>query len=377
MGKTESDRQLYLYRDAVEVFQRVEDVDIEVTSSTFENWECLPKFFIDPKKLSDSKPINREGIYKSQTVIVQQTPGMLPDGNSIFPGPKEELVLSVLIKMFVNCTIESEGSTDIGTETNRVTRSGQFMTTTYYEIHKELKKRGHESKTSQIKRSLDILNTSALRLIPETVDGKPTGKPKKSRSIERNFGPFIPEYFSSQDENDPTGRKRVIRLRFNSFIMDAIAGNNYRYLDFELEMQLGFVARTIFRTLNQYFRNASKPSEINNRQSYEIDLETILQQTGAKRLKSISNDIHFVEKSIKELVDRDIVFEYDVQKIYAKNSGKGRPKTIGAVFKLFASFRFVDTTIQNNSVARDRRPEDHRSQNRARRVLQSSLPIRI
>lgn len=148
-----------------DLFSQFVTNDEKHVSNTVEIWECIPKYFLTPKKCEELRtptghadPYKWDYFYKGTEFSVKIQPALVmeEDGTykAYFPGTTEELVEEVLKKILSD---QNYGIHDTEKKETWVKFSLSM-------IHKELKFMGRERNRNQIKQAIEVMSSSVLTL---------------------------------------------------------------------------------------------------------------------------------------------------------------------------------------------------------------------
>jgi hypothetical protein len=239
-----------------------------------------------------------------------------------FPSKREELVEDALRK------IACEGA-------------GIFLddqaglTFTLYQLHHELKARGHGYKIADLKEALYILSETHLELT--TADGKTVLKTNMFQGLG----------LTTQEDWKDLGKKTMGFVRFNPLVTAAIKNLNFRQLDYEKAMSfVSVIARQLYKRMSHHYIQASRIS-----QPYGINLSTIIRDFGLTPYAELRNNLRDVVRALDEMKSKNVVRDYHVEKATDPQKGK---KLIDANIAITTTDDFIWEMRKANQKAKER-----------------------
>ncbi|HRH45094.1 MAG TPA: hypothetical protein PKY82_25880, partial [Pyrinomonadaceae bacterium] len=201
-------------------------------------------------------------------------------------GKREEIVEDVLRKLVV--------------EGNGVYLDGQLgLKFSVYQVRKELEKHNHTLSFVEVIESLRILAFTRFEL----------RHPDKKRGIV--FSPI--DNFGYEGEDD----EMTTFIIFSKIVTEGINTLKFRLYDYERVMKYkNVIARQLHKRMSYYFTQAS----ITN--IYTIKLSTIIRDFGLTAQKRIQTNLIDVEKALEEMIEKDVLLNYEVEKIWNEKKTK-------------------------------------------------------
>ena len=294
-------------------------------SNTIEMYDSMPKYYFggverEKGKTTESLPIlSRDFVYRNKEFRIDISPAALIDEESgktisYYPSQREELVEDVIRKIAVN-----KRKKGIYLDDDLAVRF------TYYEVEQELKKIGHGYSTTQIKRAIEICSKTIVEI---------TSKDGKRVSQTSNLFPFV-----AKETKEMGGQERVI-VMFHPLVTKSVDLGTYRSINYDRLMRLKMpLARWLHKHISHLFTQATEKNP------YKINLSTIVQNSGMKNYKNISDTIRQVSKSLDELIKCQTVAKYETKLHKEKN------KILDATFCLFMSEDFVADAKKGNKLS--------------------------
>lgn len=294
-------------------------------SNTIEMYDSMPKYYFggverEKGKTTEALPIlSRDFVYRNKEFRIDISPAALIDEESgktisYYPSQREELVEDVIRKIAVN-----KRKKGIYLDDDLAVRF------TYYEVEQELKKIGHGYSTTQIKQAIEICSKTIVEI---------TSKDGKRVSQTSNLFPFV-----AKETKEMGGQERVI-VMFHPLVTKSVDLGTYRSINYDRLMRLKMpLARWLHKHISHLFTQATEKNP------YKINLSTIVQNSGMKNYKNISDTIRQVSKSLDELIKCQTVAKYETKLHKEKN------KILDATFCLFMSDEFVADAKKGNKLS--------------------------
>lgn len=262
-------------------------------SQSVEKYDFLPKVYYGKGKSSkESLPvITRHFESNGQERILDIYPAQVKDhktGETVYHylGKREEIVEDVLRKLVV--------------DGNGVYLDGQLgLRFSVYQVRKELEKHNHTLSFGEVIESLRILAFTRFELRDSS----------KKRGIV--FSPI--DNFGYEGEDD----EMTTFIIFSKIVTEGINSLKFRLYDYERVMKYkNVIARQLHKRMSYYFTQAS----ITN--LYTIKLTTIIRDFGLTAQKRIQTNLIDVEKALEEMIEQDVILNYEVEKIWNEKKTK-------------------------------------------------------
>jgi len=265
-----------------------------------------------------------------------------------YPSHDEKLVETVLRKIFVD---GQHGGHD-------VRELESWVTFTLGMVRRELKGRKRTRTLDEIKRSLDIMNQTTVRVFL----GK-DATPVYSGSI-------LPDVVRvTRDEwlRDASTRWAV---RLPTLVSKSINDHSYRQLNYRIWFELASpFGQWLFERMSHRFTQAGWPN------SFSMSFSSMQRDSGMLRQQRVSANVKTVEKALDELVERDVLMSW------TKEEKRGKRNAIEDItYELLASPKFKHDQVESNKRAKairlDRGEETlHAAAGRSRR--RGEEPIKL
>ena len=263
---------------------------------------------ISPSFIEDRKQKDENGEYVSK---------------SVYPGIREEIIESVLIKLAVD-----------GTAAYIDDNAGVIAS--LYAIRKELKERGHSYSLQEIKDALSVLNGSIISLEPEDKDS----------GIEITEFSIISGYSISRAKKGSSSNTYIV---FNPLITDGLKKRSHRLYNYGISMNIKDpLARWIFKRMSLFFKQASPIHH------YTIKASTIIESSGIQVYKDFRKTLAVIRKSLDALVEtktsddkHKVIWKWEESTVYDAQKSN---KIVDAIFTLHASMDFIKDTKKANLI---------------------------
>ena len=262
-------------------------------SQSVEKYDFLPKIYYGKGKSSkESLPvITRHFESNGQERVLEIYPAQIKDhktGETTYHylGKREEIVEDVLRKLVV--------------EGNGVYLDGQLgLKFSIYQVRKELEKHNHTLSFGEVIESLRILAFARFEL----------RQPDKKRGIV--FSPFDNCGYEGEEDEITTF------VIFSKIVTEGINNLKFRLYDYERVMQYkNVIARHLHKRMSYFFTQASITH------IYTIKLSTIIRDFGLTEQKRVQTNLIDVEKALKEMIEKDVLINYEVEKIWNEKKTK-------------------------------------------------------
>jgi hypothetical protein len=302
-------------------------------SQTVELYDFMPKYnWGKPERLNDQylPSLNRQFEYRGRRYKVRIEPARIADNDGAerdyYPGQREELVEDALRKL----VCEGQG----------IFLDNQAgVVFTLYQLHQELKRRGHNYNLNQIKQALLICAKTKLTLSTDD------GKTMIVSSLFETLG------LSTREEWEAQPKTARAYVRFNTLITQSIQSLNFRRLNYTKSMEYRtVVARQLHKRLSHHYTQASI------KDPYNILLTTIIRDLGLKRYKHLSHNLRDVNEGFQELEEKGVILSHEVTYVRPPGVKKGYSDV---KFLIIPHPRFVSEIMESNR--------------RTSRALQSSI----
>ena len=260
-------------------------------SNTIELYDFMPKYHWGKMERIGGeflRVLKRQFECKQTKYRIEIAPAVITDRDGVeryyYPSKREELVEDALRRL---ATTEKGVFLD--------DRAG--VTFTLYQLQQELKRTGHSYSIKELKDALLICNRTNITVTTED------GKAVLSSSMFETLG------LQTREDWKGTGQKTKAFVRFNSLVSESIKSGEFRQLDYEKAMSYGSViARQLHKRMSHHFTQSSLTTR------YEIKLSTIIRDFGLTAYAWISQNLRDVENALKEMVEKDIILSYTINK---------------------------------------------------------------
>jgi hypothetical protein len=286
--------------------------DASELSNTIELWDAIPKYAVSAR--AQNKMRNAEGrlpvyeqsfvyaaryngqrVDKSCRIEVYPTPVKTENGRvDFYPSADEELIEEVIKKIFADqqCGIHDPDNTE------------SWIRFSLQMIRKELRARGKTRSLDEIKRSIDILSTSVIRLYEQGDDTPVYTNPILSDVARVTRQKYLKDGSLSWVAKLPALiSKSVDELTYRQF--------NYGVL-MSLPTQL---ARWLHKRLSHNYINAS------HLDSYDILFSSIRRDSGLLIYERTRDNLKALEAAFDELVSQNVLFGW--KRLEERRAGRG------------------------------------------------------
>lgn len=296
-------------------------------SNTIELYDFIPKYVwgrVDRIQEKFLEPVEREFECRGGRYRVRIAPARVQDSDGIsrdyLPGKREELVEDALRKL----ATEGQGI---------FLNDEAAVTFTLYQLQQELKRTGHTYSITQLKESLMVCVGTILHLTDES------GQSVLASSIFDTIG------LQTREDWEGQGEKTKAFVRFNGLVTSSIRNNSFRQFNYEVSMGYqNIIARQLHKRMSHHFTQASFAHP------YTILLSTVIRDFGLTAYEKLSHNLRDVETSLKEMVSKDVLLKYDLDKI----KDEKRANKIGDVkLILYPHPKFSSEIISANKRQRD------------------------
>lgn len=338
-------------------------IDHESYSNMIDIWDLLPKYYFSTKqidkiefpwqKIRDERyqvtlrPTVRKNDNKSKTIT-----GPI---RVKFPGLREMYVEEALTKLAASNFKNSIEAHEIELKNS----SKQYLVSvnfTLYDLEQELKRVGHTYSYDEIKEALMVLKETTMYI--KAVAKDPHNP--SNRIYFEHYGSIISELqLISKDSNFETGKTKS-RVVFHQLKTIGVMNVAFRKYDYDKSMRLSsYLTKYIYNRLVTNWRQASAANK------YTFLMNNFIHQSCREPSKTIYSDIRAMRNSLKELVDKKILYTFHEDPI-RKNR-----KTIDVHFSLIPDNSFVRDTKYANYNQRKLQSDIELSQ----RKLQSDFEL--
>lgn len=261
-------------------------------SNTIELYDFIPKYVWGRVERIQGKflePVEREFECRGAKYRVRIAPARVQDSDGVsrdyLPGKREELVEDALRKL----ATEGQGI---------FLNNEAAVTFTLYQLQQELKRTGHSYSITQLKEALMVCVGTILHLTDEN------GQAVLASSIFDTIG------LQTREDWEGQGEKTKAFVRFNGLVTASIRNNTFRQFNYEVSMSYqNIISRQFHKRMSHHFTQASFT------QPYTILLSTVIRDFGLTAYEKLSHNLRDVETALKEMVAKDVLLKYDLQKI--------------------------------------------------------------
>jgi len=291
-------------------------------SNTIELYDFIPKYVWGRVERIQEKflePVEREFECRGGRYRVRIAPARVQDSDGVsrdyLPGKREELVEDALRKL----ATEGQGI---------FLNDEAAVTFTLYQLQQELKRTGHSYSIAQLKEALMICVGTILHLTDES------GQAVLASSIFDTIG------LQTREDWEGQGEKTKAFVRFNGLVTASIRNNTFRQFNYEVSMGYqNVISRQFHKRLSHHFTQASFS------QPFTILLSTVIRDFGLTAYEKLSHNLRDVEIALKEMVSKNVILTYKLQKIADENRSN---KIADVKLSLFAHPEFVSEVINAN-----------------------------
>ena len=271
-------------------------------SNTIELWDAIPKYSVSPRTQNKLRSIDKrlpvheqifhyatrykdKRIEKTCRVEVHPTSIKTDEGYvDFYPSTDEELVEEVIKKLF---TDQQYGIHDPDNTESWVRFSLQM-------IRKELKARGKTRSLDEIKRSIDILSTSVIRLYNE----------RDEDSIYTN--PILTDVTRINRQKYVTDGSLTWVAKLPALVSKSVNELTYRQFNYGVLMLLSNqLARWLHKRLSYNYTNASF------RDAYDTLFSSIQRDSGLLTYKRTNDNLKALEGAFNELAASNVLRSWE------------------------------------------------------------------
>lgn len=302
-------------------------------SNTVEVWDSIPKNAVDRRSqahLRDTKtgrlPAYEQAYeFRGKPWRVKVMPALVLDSDGVerdyYPSADEELVEEVLRKFFA----------EDGHGAHNSNREESWVKFTLNMVRRELAEKGKTRSLDEIKRSLDIMALSTVRVY-EGESPHPAYTVSTLSDVVR----------VTRDQYLEDGRA-MWAARLPALISKSVNEQGYRQLNYRTLMGLrGQLSRWLHKRLCQRFIQAGLGK------SYHFKLSAIQRDSGLLRGNRAAKNITAVERALEELKDAHVLNHWE------KEERRGeRRKLLEVVYTVHATMEFASEQREANARSRD------------------------
>lgn len=327
-------------------------------SNTVDLWDSVPKHCLNPRQqaaLRDERGrlevFEHRFDFHGRPCRVEVTPARVvgEGGGRIdcFPSHDEKLVETVLRKIFVDGQHGGHDPRELES----------WVTFTLGMIRRELKARNRTRSIDQIKRSIEIMNLTTVRIFLGN-DANPVYS-----------GSILPDVVRvSRDEwlADASTRWGV---RLPTLVSKSINDHTYRQLNYRIWFELAApFAQWLFERMSHRFIQAGFPN------TYRMSLSSMQRDSGLLRRSRPAANVKIVEDALNEMVAREVLLSWKKE----EERGK-RNSIVDVTYELMASPKFKQDQIESNARAKAIRIDRGEEQlsRRGRSLKRGEQPVRL
>jgi hypothetical protein len=292
-------------------------------SNTIELYDAIPKF--STKRLMLKKRIGPEGQevflptlerkfkYKDTDYILKMKPARTTNKKKeeieYYPSEREELVEEALRKL----ACDPLNGAYIG-----LLAGVQF---TMYELREELRKRGHSISLDDLKKSLLICRSVGLNI---------TARGGDETIMDSSIFPLVVISSRKNWKADPKGSRCFVQ--FNPLVTASIEALTFRQFDYETLMSYKMqLSRWLHKRLYHNYINAGMLN------TYHFRLSSVKRDSGLLNNQRISQDIKYLERSLEELAEKNVIWGFDKEVRRAERNNQ----IADVLYTLKASMDFI------------------------------------
>ncbi|MEL7167747.1 MAG: hypothetical protein AAGN64_00215 [Bacteroidota bacterium] len=269
--------------------------DADDLSNTIELWDAIPKYSVSARRqvhLRDAKGRlavhEYEFTYKSRACRLVVQPASIKEGGKyrdFYPSTDEELVEEVIRKVFAD---QRYGIHDPPNAESWVRFSLSM-------IRKELAGRGKARSIDEIKRSIEILANTSIRLY---VSGEDEDEPIYTNTILSDLTKVTRK--SYLDDPDAMWAARLPAL-----ISKSVNEMTFRQFSYGTFMALPTqLARWLHKRLSHNYVNAGYAND------YTVLFSTLKRDSGLLESERVNTNVKALEKALDELAEAGVLFEW-------------------------------------------------------------------
>ena len=286
--------------------------DATELSNTIELWDAIPKYAVSARAQNKMRSVdgrlpvyeqsfvyaaryNGQRVEKSCRVEIYPTPVKTENGHvDFYPSADEELVEEVVKKIFADqqCGLHNPANTE------------SWVRFSLQMIRKELQARGKTRSLDEIKRSIDILSTSVIRLYEQGDD----------TSIYTN--PILTDVTRVNRQRYLKDGSLTWVAKLPALISKSVNELTYRQFNYGVLMSLPTqLARWLHKRLSHNYINAS------HLDSYDILFSSIQRDSGLLIYKRTRDNLKTLEAAFAELVSQHVLFGWE--RLEERRAGRG------------------------------------------------------
>jgi hypothetical protein len=325
------------------------NANLDEMSNSMDIWDSIPKYFLSGKKQAELRRENKATSYVRNFTIfgvdyeVTLYPATInqPDGTDInvFPGVTEEIIEEALKKL---ATQKFNGFNHL---------DGSMIETwvlfSYRELQSILIGMGHKVSIPNIKRSLEILRLSQIKIKPISADERGV--------IRKDFINYLPDASLIDREAYESSAEAKNAIKLPLLVTQAVLNGEYRQINNKLYGQLRQgLSRWLYRRFNRTWLNAcvAHPLKPNRRGTcYDIALNELANSSGYLEHKDIKYRRTKLIRALDDLQSKDIINRYEQYTVIENDDGQ----PVDYVFRVYASKRFTQEQINANERAKNNR----------------------
>lgn len=318
-------------------------------SYTLDLWESIPKFRLAKDRQANqllwSSPFFFSGDKWHAEIRAAVVPGPTKKGLAIFPGPREQLVFSVLVEIAAQHRRDGRPhptEIEVGSDGERLV----CLTTTIREIRAVLESYGHGMSHADVCQALDVLAAATFRL--ERRDRDNHGQPQ-ARQVGGDFTaspiPYISYTRFRPSPSDLAHAK--YRIVLNRVVSHSIVMTQYWPVDHQMVLSLESpLARWIASRLSHQYRQAPGAFSLSKTPPYTLSLTAVILESGITVGERMRDTIARVRSALQSLVDAGILTQW--QEDLSHEDTSGRPRIVDAVWHLTTSRTWGEQIVEGN-----------------------------
>ncbi len=312
-----------------DLFSQFVTNDEKHVSNTVEIWECIPKYFLTPKKCEELRtptghadPYRWDYYYRDTEFSVKIQPALVEEEDrtykAYFPGPTEELVEEVLKKILSD---QNFGIHDPEKKETWVKFSLSM-------IHKELKLMGRERNRNQIKHAIEVMSSSVLTLY------------KGKKEIWR--GSIIQDLVTVGREEYLSDTDSLHVARLPLFISQSIDQLDYRQFNYGRLMDCNEqLTRWLYKQLINRYKQA------NTMNSYHFTYSNVVRDSGLLQRSTERKNRQKLISALEELKTTGAIISYEEE---VRKEGL---RIIDAIYNVTPSLAFISEQKAANKRSKD------------------------
>lgn len=300
-------------------------------SNTVDLWDSVPMHCLNPRQQAASRDekgrlevFEHRFDFHGKPCRVEVLPArvMGEDGvrRDYYPSQDEKLVQTVLRKIFID---GSSGGHD-------VRELESWVRFTLGMVRRELKARKKTRTLDEIKRSIEIMNLTTIRIFLGNEQN-----PVYSGSI-------LPDVFRTTRDQWLEDASVQWAVRLPTLVSKSINDHTYRQINYRVWFELASpFAQWLFERMSHRFTQAGGLNK------YTMTFKSMARDSGMLRQKRTAANIATVERALEEMVTREVLG------LWKKTEERGARNRIEDVsYELWAAPRFVSDQIESNNRAK-------------------------